>query len=219
MTTTDPNHGRFVWYDLMTTDPKGAIEFYTKVTGWKTQPFEGSDYMMFVSSQGPLGGVTMLPETAKKMGAGPFWQANVEVPDVGATVEQVKKMGGQLYVSEEVPSVGRFAVVADPLDPSRRPARGRSCQRAKLRPQLTHPVGLRTARSAARDVLIDCPRSVQIERPGQPLDELLPHALAIHCRLARVSFGSTGAGGASIATLDRTRPRPVTGSRDHRTSL
>ena len=55
---TDTDRGRFVWYELLTTDPKGAIDFYTKVIGWKTQKFDqNSDYLMFVGSQGPLGGV------------------------------------------------------------------------------------------------------------------------------------------------------------------
>ena len=38
------NTGRFVWYELLTTDPKAAIAFYADVVGWKTQPFgEGGD--------------------------------------------------------------------------------------------------------------------------------------------------------------------------------
>lgn len=114
MTTIDSNRGRFVWYELLTTDPKAAIEFYSKVTGWTTQKFEHGDYTMFVGSQGPLGGVTLLPETARKMGAGAYWQANVQVPNVDDTVAQVKKLGGQIYVTEDVPTVGRFAVIADP---------------------------------------------------------------------------------------------------------
>ena len=35
----DATAGRFVWYELMTTDPKAAMDFYTAVIGWKTQPF------------------------------------------------------------------------------------------------------------------------------------------------------------------------------------
>ena len=31
--------GRFLWYDLMTTDPKGAQAFYGKVAGWGLQPW------------------------------------------------------------------------------------------------------------------------------------------------------------------------------------
>jgi len=107
------NTGRLVWYELLTTDPKAAIAFYTEVIRWKTEPF-GADYTMFVGSQGPLGGVSVLPETAKKMGAPPYWQVNIEVANVDQTVEQVKKLGGQIHVVETVPTVGRFAVIADP---------------------------------------------------------------------------------------------------------
>ena len=108
------NTGRFVWYELLTSDPKGAIAFYTEVMGWKTQPFEQTDYTMWIGSQGPLGGVTAQPEQAKQMGAPPFWQANVEVANVDETVAKVKALGGQVYHVEDVPTVGRFAVIADP---------------------------------------------------------------------------------------------------------
>lgn len=116
MTTVKADPGRFVWYELLTTDPEAALAFYAEVVGWKTQPFEGGDgaYTMFVGDQGPLGGCTALPETAKQMGAPPHWQANVEVADVDATVGEVLALGGKLYVAEDVPGVGRFAVVADP---------------------------------------------------------------------------------------------------------
>jgi len=108
------NTGRFVWYELLTSDPKGAIAFYTEVMGWKTQAWEQGDYTMWVGSQGPLGGVTPLPEQAKQMGAPPFWQANIEVANVDETVAKVKQLGGQVYHTEDVPTVGRFAVIADP---------------------------------------------------------------------------------------------------------
>jgi predicted enzyme related to lactoylglutathione lyase len=106
--------GRFVWYELLTSDPAGAIAFYSEVTGWKIQPFETGDYTMWVGSQGPLGGVTLLPEAAKTMGAPPYWQANVQVADVDETVAKVKRLGGQVYLTEDVPTVGRLAVIADP---------------------------------------------------------------------------------------------------------
>ena len=41
MSETSPR-GRFVWYDLMTTDPTGATDFYTKIAGWGTQAWENS---------------------------------------------------------------------------------------------------------------------------------------------------------------------------------
>jgi hypothetical protein len=112
----DTNTGRFVWYELMTTDPQAALPFYTDVVGWKTQPFgEGGDYTMWVGDQGPLGGAAKLPEEAAKMGAPPHWMANVEVADVDATVKRVRELDGKVHVEpKDIPTVGRFAVIADP---------------------------------------------------------------------------------------------------------
>src|SRR6478672_5705807 len=97
------NTGAIVWYELLSTDPKGSLAFYPEVTGWKTEPF-GTDYTMFVGSQGPVGGVAKLPEQAQKMGAPTYWQANIQVANVDATIEQVKQLGGNVYVVETVPS-------------------------------------------------------------------------------------------------------------------
>ena len=115
----ESNAGRFVWYELMTTDPKAAMQFYTDVVGWTTQAFgdEGGDdpYTMWVGSQGPLGGVMNLPDKAKKMGAPPHWMSNVEVSNVDEAVAKTKRMGGQVFEEPmDIPKVGRVAVIADP---------------------------------------------------------------------------------------------------------
>jgi predicted enzyme related to lactoylglutathione lyase len=119
---TDTNTGRFVWYELMTTDPSAAIAFYTHVIGWKTQPFDdvgGTPYTMWVGSHGPLGGALKLPEEAAKMGAPPHWMAHVEVGDVDATVAKARKLDARVHVEpRDIPKVGRFAVIADPQGPS-----------------------------------------------------------------------------------------------------
>jgi predicted enzyme related to lactoylglutathione lyase len=113
----ETNTGRFIWFELMTTDTEAAIAFYGDVVGWKSQPFAESPdpYSMWVGSQGPLGGVVKLPEQAAKMGAPPHWMAHVEVADVDATAAQVKELGGKVFVEpQDVPTVGRFSVIADP---------------------------------------------------------------------------------------------------------
>lgn len=107
------NHGRLVWYELLTNDAKAAVAFYTETIGWKTQAFD-HDYTMWVASQGPLGGVGVLPPKAKEMGASPYWQANFLVDNVDATVAKVKELGGKAIHVETVPKVGRLAVIADP---------------------------------------------------------------------------------------------------------
>jgi len=109
-----PNPGRFAWYELLTTNPKAAIGFYTDVVGWKTQTWDQGDYTMWVTDQGPVGGVSVIPEAAKAMGAPPYWQANIEVADLDATLATVEQLGGKVYVTEEVATIGRFAVIADP---------------------------------------------------------------------------------------------------------
>lgn len=116
MATNSPNKGRFVWYEDLAKDPKAAIDFYSDVVGWKTQPFEGNaDYTMWVGSQGPLGGVMKLPDEVAKKGAPPHWMAHVEVENVDATVAQTRKLGGKVHKEpEDIPTVGRFAVIGDP---------------------------------------------------------------------------------------------------------
>lgn len=109
------DRGSFVWYDLMTTDPAAAQDFYKRVIGWQTQRFGDSHYIMWVGSQGPMGGVMELPEEARKMGAPPHWIGNAMVDDVDRAVVRVRELGGQvLNPPSDIPTVGRFAVIADP---------------------------------------------------------------------------------------------------------
>jgi predicted enzyme related to lactoylglutathione lyase len=105
--------GRFVWYDLMTTDPAKAIEFYTQVTGWGTSVWEGPmPYTMWTNGGAPIGGVMKMPPGVE---APPHWLAYIGTPDVDATVAQATGLGAKVHVQPtDIPSVGRFAVLADP---------------------------------------------------------------------------------------------------------
>jgi predicted enzyme related to lactoylglutathione lyase len=110
------NVGQFVWHDHLAKDPKAAVDFYTDVLGWKTEPFgAGSDYTVLVGSQGPLGGTMKLPEEAAKMGTPPHWMGHVLVDNVDQTAERAKALGGRVYKEPaDIPNVGRFAVIGDP---------------------------------------------------------------------------------------------------------
>ncbi len=111
------NRGRFVWYDLMTGDPKGAEEFYGQLIGWGTQQWEGGDrpYTMWTSEETPLGGVMELPEEVREAGAPPHWMAYVDVDDVRATAANAKEAGGSvLHEPTDIPGAGSFAVLSDP---------------------------------------------------------------------------------------------------------
>jgi predicted enzyme related to lactoylglutathione lyase len=105
--------GNFIWYDLWTSDPNEAVDFYSHVLGWTAQPWE-QGYTVLSSNQGPLGGTASLPEGARKMGMPPHWAANVLVSDVDKAVAQAREMGGRVVVpAADFPKVGRLAVIAD----------------------------------------------------------------------------------------------------------
>lgn len=113
----DPKVGRFVWHELMTTDPEAARSFYTKVVGWSAAPFEGSDppYALWMTGEIGQGGLMELPENARKQGAPPHWLTYIAVADVDRAVERVKALGGGVLVpAQDIANVGRFAVVTDP---------------------------------------------------------------------------------------------------------
>ncbi|UCC73796.1 MAG: VOC family protein [Gemmatimonadota bacterium] len=111
------NRGRFVWYDLMTSDPEAATSFYTKLIGWGTSEWEGGPepYTMWTNRETPIGGVMHLPEDAKAAGAPPHWLAYVAVADTESTAAQAKELGGSvLHGPQTIPTVGSFAILADP---------------------------------------------------------------------------------------------------------
>ena len=109
--------GRFVWYDLMTTDPEAAKAFYTAVAGWGTETWDssGMPYTMWTASGKPIGGTMKLPDEAVAGGARPHWISYVDVPDVDATVARARELGATVVVPpRDIPTVGRFSVFNDP---------------------------------------------------------------------------------------------------------
>jgi predicted enzyme related to lactoylglutathione lyase len=112
------SHGRFVWYELMTTDMEAAKAFYANVVGWGTRDasMPGRAYTLFTAGEASVSGLMVLPEDArKKMGAKPTWIGYVGVNDVDATADRIKRLGGTVHVPpQEIPNISRFSVVADP---------------------------------------------------------------------------------------------------------
>ena len=108
--------GRFVWYELLTSDPDAAVPFYTKLTGWTTSKLEGMEppYTMWMNGETPVGGVMQLPEMAVKAGAPPHWLAYVSTPDIDATTTKVSSLGGVVHHQMEIPKVGKIAILGDP---------------------------------------------------------------------------------------------------------
>ena len=56
--------GRFVWHELMTTDPDAAARFYPDVTGWKVQTWDQDPaYRLWTVGDVPVGVVVAHPPT------------------------------------------------------------------------------------------------------------------------------------------------------------
>jgi predicted enzyme related to lactoylglutathione lyase len=103
----------------MTTDLDAAEAFYTAVVGWQAEPFDKAPgmprYIVVNSSVRGVGGLMTMPEDAAKMGMPPAWIGYIYSRDVDASTEALKAAGGAVHrAPDDIPGVGRFAVVADP---------------------------------------------------------------------------------------------------------
>jgi predicted enzyme related to lactoylglutathione lyase len=110
-------HGRFAWYELMTTDVAAATAFYTEVVGWRAQDASapGATYTLLGVGERAVGGLMSLPPDVGAAGATPRWVGYVEVDDVGAAVDRIAQRGGMVHLPPlEIPDVSRIAIVADP---------------------------------------------------------------------------------------------------------
>jgi predicted enzyme related to lactoylglutathione lyase len=113
-TTTAKIHGTFGWNELMTTDPEGAQAFYGALLGWKFRemPMPEGEYAV-ATLDADCAGITTIPAGAK--GMPPTWGSYVTVDDVDASAKRAVQLGGKVLVpTQEVPTVGRFCVIADP---------------------------------------------------------------------------------------------------------
>ena len=110
-------HGDFIWYELMTRDPAAAKQFYDPVAGWtiEPQPSGEMDYRMIDTGDGLVGGTLTLTKDMTDHGARPTWLGYIGVDDVDATIATIEAKGGKVLMpANDIPDVGRIAMVADP---------------------------------------------------------------------------------------------------------
>lgn len=111
------DHGRFIWYELLTTDTEAAKRFYGDVVGWTYDEISGGGMTYVIAKAGDdgVGGMMLMPAEAKAQNVPPNWSGYVCVDDCDAAAEKVARLGGQVCrAPDDIPNVGRFAVVADP---------------------------------------------------------------------------------------------------------
>ncbi len=107
----------FVWYELATSDAQAAQAFYTQVVGWSAKDAGMPDinYTIFSVGSAMVSGVMDITPEMRALGVPPSWTGYVSVSDVDAYAQRLQALGGAVHSPpEDIPGVGRFAVVADP---------------------------------------------------------------------------------------------------------
>ena len=116
--TAKETTGKFVWYEWMGDDLDAAAAFYAGVLGWNVKDAGMTDFRYQIGAVGDNGvaGLMKIPAEAKAMGAPACWSGYIWVPDVDAAAGRLTAAGGKVMRPPgDIPGVGRFAVVVDPL--------------------------------------------------------------------------------------------------------
>lgn len=109
--------GDFCWYELMTSDLKAAEAFYTSTVGWTAADsgVPGVSYTLFKAGETPAAGLMTIPAEAAQAGARPAWMGYIAVDDVDAMARDMAEAGATIHrAPDDIPGVGRFAVMGDP---------------------------------------------------------------------------------------------------------
>jgi predicted enzyme related to lactoylglutathione lyase len=110
-------HGAFSWTELMTTDVAGARKFYSNLFGWKIKDMDSSAMEYGIISTGDkeegIGGIMAVPQEAQGMPSS--WGTYVTVKNVDDVAGRAAGLGGKVLAPpQDIPGVGRFAVIQDP---------------------------------------------------------------------------------------------------------
>jgi uncharacterized protein len=107
--------GRFVWHQLLTRDVPGAKNFYSKLLGWKTQPWPPDPtFTVCHAADAPTAGLMpMAPEFPAEVPA--HWMLYIGTRDVDSVAEAAVLAGGYIVKQPaDMQGAGRYAVLADP---------------------------------------------------------------------------------------------------------
>jgi predicted enzyme related to lactoylglutathione lyase len=107
--------GALGWNELYSTNVDRAAAFYAKLFGWKPEAsnMSGMKYTVFKFGGEPIAG---LMEKPPELSAAPsFWGVYFCVADTDLAAARVRDLGGEvLEAPMDIPTIGRFAPVADP---------------------------------------------------------------------------------------------------------
>ena len=107
--------GRFVWQQLMTRDVPGARKFYSRLMGWKTQPWPPDpSYTVCLAADVPVAGIVEIPADLPAE-IPSHWLEYIGTRDVDGTADAAVRAGGSIVKApSDMQGAGRYAVLKDP---------------------------------------------------------------------------------------------------------
>src|SRR5436853_3807776 len=107
--------GKFLWHELMTTEPAAAERFYGSVAGWTPKGWDDDpNYKLWMAGGQPRGGL-MAQRVEGGTGPKPQWFNYIGTTDVDETVRQAVELGGRVMrPAWDIPNIGRIAFLNDP---------------------------------------------------------------------------------------------------------
>ena len=105
--------GTFCWTDLATTDPEGAVAFYTGLFGWESYLEPGpTGYLRMRVDGADVAGIYGVPPSSRTI---PAWTSWVCVDDADVAVARARELGGTaVRETLDVSDLGRSGVITDP---------------------------------------------------------------------------------------------------------
>lgn len=105
-------HGLPCWYELATSDPKAAEDFYAAVLGW-TWTDSGTPGMTYMLAS--IGKSSIAGMMAAEPGQPQAWSIYTAVDSADATAALAESLGARVIVPpSDIPGTGRFAILTDP---------------------------------------------------------------------------------------------------------
>ncbi len=117
-----PKHGQFCWTEIAVGDLPAARTFFSNVFGWHMHeshdPNPAMEYQEYSVGGGyPMGGMYQIdPKFFGGNAPPPHFNNYIAVDDVDATAARAAELGATILNGPmDIPNVGRFAVVKDPV--------------------------------------------------------------------------------------------------------
>ena len=108
--------GKFVWYDLMSTDVAAVKKFYGDLFGWEFEEAGSKDvaYSVIKHSGNIIGGIFALDRSRSKAEHSQ-WISFLSVENMESVIEYIKNSNGKIYTEPfDLPDRGRVTVAIDP---------------------------------------------------------------------------------------------------------